>query len=69
MIFSEEQVKFMKKEMGVDLPFGLEFKMDRDTWRKIKDSAFMIEAEEARPDGYLNERCRVAVELCDKKFC
>ena len=68
MRFTKEQTDFIKREIGVDVPFGCDVALDKKQWSQIKDEAFMIEAEEARPDGELSKKCRIAVELCNMRF-
>lgn len=68
MRFTKEQADFIKREIGVDVPFDCDTALDRKRWNQIKDEAFMIEVEEAHPDGELSKRCRIAVELCDMRF-
>lgn len=68
MIFNEEQAEFLKREFGLKIEPNENVPMSKEEWLDIKDKAFMIEGEEARPDGYLNDRCRVAVELVDMMY-
>ena len=68
MQFTKEQTDFLKKELGMALEPDKPTHFSKEEWYDIQDKVFMIEAEEARPDGFLNERCRIAVSICDMKY-
>lgn len=68
MRFTKEQADFLKKELGVIVEPDQQISMSKDEWYAIQDKVFLIEGDEARPDGYLNERCRIAVRICDMRY-
>lgn len=68
MKFTKEQTDFLKRELNITIKPDAEANLSKDEWFDIKDRVFMIEADEARPDGELNDRCRIAVEIGDKHY-
>lgn len=63
MKFTEGQAAFLKRELDVAVVPGEKAALSREEWLNIKDEVFLIEADEARPDGSLSERGRIAVEI------
>lgn len=68
MKFTKEQTDFLKRELKITIQPDAEATLSKDEWFDIKDKVFMIEADEARPDGELNDRCRIAVEIGNKHY-
>lgn len=68
MKFTKEQTDFLERELKITIQPDAEANLSKDEWFDIKDKVFMIEADEARPDGELNDRCRIAVEIGDKHY-
>ena len=68
MKFSREQTEFLEKELGIHFEPNINTNLSKEKWLDIRDEIFLIEAEEARADGVLTDRCRIAVELIDMQF-
>ena len=66
MIFTSEQVDFIKKETGINVLVGKN-NLTRETWIKIKEQAFEVEIEETT-DGPLTKRGCIAAEICDMRY-
>ena len=60
MIFSKEELKFIREELGIDI--GEEV-IDEELLCKIQDEAFEIEIEESNRLEELTERGKMAVHL------
>lgn len=68
MRFTIEQSDFLKKELGLSAEPNKDVPISKKEWDNIQDKAFLIEADEANPDGRLNGRCRVAVEIGNMRY-
>lgn len=66
MRFTQEQLVFLKKELGVSVSPNAT--MTCSEWESIKEKVLDIEIEEARPDGELSQRGRVAVEIGNMRY-
>ena len=56
------------RELGISLKPDTDIAISKKEWLGIKDRVFLIEADEARADGVLNDRCRIAVEIGDMPY-
>lgn len=68
MILSRAQSEFIKAEFDLEVPSGIENPVSKKLWDLIRYGSFMIEGNEARKDGKLTEKCRIAMSICDMKY-